>query len=305
MSKAQFTISAVIPTRNRASRLARAIESVLAQSAAVTEIVVVDDGSEDNTREVVSRYAPLTKYVRREGNGVAAARNAGVQAATSDWIAFLDDDDEWMPDKIETQVAALAEARDAVGCYAPPLAVCEDGRSEIHWAVPPERLSKDVFLRNPFTQCSLLMQKAYFLQAGGFDVTLGCGEDWEFCFRAIRGGGRFVMIDRPLLVVHETDTSFSKRAGASLESERRVIELLVAQIALPMRIVWKLRMLSRSYYRAATAARIHKSPDQARYLLRSLLYWPSPLFEFRRYKTLGLWIKESCQTKLTTRREHA
>jgi glycosyltransferase involved in cell wall biosynthesis len=109
-----FTISAVIPTHNRATLVIRAITSVLQQTYPAHEIIVVDDGSTDDTKELLCRFlsslsntaAPL-RYLYQQQQGAAVARNTGIAAATGDWIAFLDSDDIWLPQKLEWQVKAL------------------------------------------------------------------------------------------------------------------------------------------------------------------------------------------------------
>src|SRR5713101_4378980 len=88
-------ISAVIPTYNRGHIVGRAIESALGQELAPSEIIVVDDGSVDNTRSVVESYGQAVRYVRQSNRGVSAARNRGVKEAAYEWIAFLDSDDFW------------------------------------------------------------------------------------------------------------------------------------------------------------------------------------------------------------------
>ncbi len=108
-------ISVIVPTYNRAQTLLRALESVINQSHSAWEMVVVDDGSTDDTRERVSRWAADAgvqsryQYVRTENRGVSAARNLGVQIAQGDWLAFLDSDDEWLPNKLSTQWPLLSE----------------------------------------------------------------------------------------------------------------------------------------------------------------------------------------------------
>jgi glycosyltransferase involved in cell wall biosynthesis len=305
MNHRTVTVSAIIPTRNRAARLTRAIKSVLSQTTAVDELIIVDDGSEDNTREVVASLAPRARYLQESGNGVACARNAGVEAAQCDWIAFLDDDDEWFPDKIELQKQMLSARPDADACYAPALAVCDDGGpSAIHPPVPPENLRRGVLLRNPFTQCSVMMRRSTFRELGGFNPELRCGEDWEFGFRAVQSGARFVMIDRPLVTVHESRNSSSKNTEVALQSERRVANMLAAQLPWPMSLIWKLRMNSRVYHRAAVSARA-QNMRHAHYLLRSLLYWPSPLFGFERFKALGIYIINAVSSASTRKQGHA
>jgi len=111
-----FRISVVIPTHNRAGLVQKALQSVLAQTYPVHEILVVDDGSTDGTREVVEGYSqssasPKTpvRYTYQAQQGVAAARNRGVANSTGDWLAFLDSDDLWLPDKLDWQVRALTK----------------------------------------------------------------------------------------------------------------------------------------------------------------------------------------------------
>ena len=96
-------ISVVIPAYNRVATLARAIDSVLAQTQKVEEIIVVDDGSDDATSEVVKMY-PDVLLLRQKNMGVSSARNNGVMMASSAWIAFLDSDDVWHPEKIVSQI---------------------------------------------------------------------------------------------------------------------------------------------------------------------------------------------------------
>src|SRR5262249_441294 len=102
-------VTVVIPTYNRADLLPDAIESVLAQSYKPIEIIVVDDGSTDDTRAVATRFGDRIRYVYQENAERAAARNHGLRLACGDFIAFLDSDDYWDHDKIESDVSVLAE----------------------------------------------------------------------------------------------------------------------------------------------------------------------------------------------------
>tara|TARA_Y100000296_G_scaffold6929_1_gene8308 strand:- start:253 stop:1077 length:825 start_codon:yes stop_codon:yes gene_type:complete len=99
-------ISVIIPTFNRAKLLERAIKSVLLQTYAPSEVIVIDDGSDDDTKEVVSKFDTVT-YLYQDNNGVSAARNKAVHYAKGDWVSFLDSDDEWLPHKLQKQVELL------------------------------------------------------------------------------------------------------------------------------------------------------------------------------------------------------
>ena len=102
------TVSVVIPTFNRINYLRRALDSVVAQTRPVTEIIVVDDGSTDGTTDSVRKRYPEVKVIRQANHGVSHARNTGIRNAAGDWVAFLDSDDAWMPDKMSRQFSALA-----------------------------------------------------------------------------------------------------------------------------------------------------------------------------------------------------
>ena len=101
------SISVIIPTYNRAYCLSRAIDSVLAQSHPVEKICVIDDGSTDDTQQLLQSNYPQIHYIRQENKGVSAARNKGIRKIKSQWIAFLDSDYEWLPQKIEKQLFEL------------------------------------------------------------------------------------------------------------------------------------------------------------------------------------------------------
>jgi len=100
-------ISVIIPTFNRAGHVTRAVESVLVQTYPNREIIVVDDGSTDNTREAMKGYENRIKYIYQDNAGVSAARNVGIQAASGQWIAFLDSDDIWLPNKLARQIRCV------------------------------------------------------------------------------------------------------------------------------------------------------------------------------------------------------
>jgi glycosyltransferase involved in cell wall biosynthesis len=102
-------ISVVIPAYNAEAVLRRAIESVLAQTLTPQEILVVDDGSTDRTSEIAGTYGSKIRYLRQENAGASAARNAGIRAASCEWIAFLDADDEWLPQRLALQVRLLEQ----------------------------------------------------------------------------------------------------------------------------------------------------------------------------------------------------
>ena len=100
-------VSVIIPTYNRSSVLSRAIDSVLRQSDRDFELIVVDDGSTDNTKNLIEQYSDQITYIYQDNEGVSAARNLGLKHATGEWVAFLDSDDEWKKKKLEKQIAFI------------------------------------------------------------------------------------------------------------------------------------------------------------------------------------------------------
>ena len=122
------TVSAIVPVHNYGRYVADSILSVLQQSHEVLECIVVDDGSTDDTPEVLASFGGAIVVVRQENLGVAAARNAGMRRARGDYFAFLDADDVWLPDKIEVQLGALAACPDASAAYSGFVITDEDLR---------------------------------------------------------------------------------------------------------------------------------------------------------------------------------
>lgn len=122
------TVSVVIPTYNRSALLEATVRSVLAQSFAAAEIVVVDDGSTDDTEAVCSRLPAPVRYVRQGNTGLPGARNRGIRESRGDWIALCDSDDLWHPRKLEIQMAALRAVPDAGWCLTGCELIDPDGR---------------------------------------------------------------------------------------------------------------------------------------------------------------------------------
>lgn len=129
-----MNVSIIVPTYNRADLLGLAIKSVISQSCKDWELLIIDDGSTDNTRSVVAEFTQKDdriKYFYQENKGQGAARNVGIQNAQGEFIAFLDSDDEWLPKKLEDQVAFLDKHPEYDFCYTADVIFHSDGRSVI------------------------------------------------------------------------------------------------------------------------------------------------------------------------------
>jgi glycosyltransferase involved in cell wall biosynthesis len=196
-------VSVVIPAWNRADFLPEALDSVLAQSHAVDEIVVVDDGSTDATAEVAASYAGRgVRCLHQENRGVSAARNRGMQETTGTWIAFLDADDVWEPRKIEWQLQWAQTAPDVVlvSGHAWFWDVSADVRTlkTFGWGHRDPR--REIAVRNTIGNTSLvLLRRDVMQQLGGFDPRLRFGEDWEMWIRVLDHGAAAI-VPRPLML---------------------------------------------------------------------------------------------------------
>lgn len=179
-------ISVVIPAYNRAGTLARAIDSVLAQSYKASEIIVVDDGSSDATGEVAKMYSEVL-LLRQSNMGVSSARNNGVMMATHEWVAFLDSDDTWHPKKLAFQVAYHNQHSSCEVSYTDEVWM-RNGRE---FPLPkkyqkPDFVSFDIALDYcNIAPSSVLIKKDYFEALGGFDESLEVCEDYDLWLRIL------------------------------------------------------------------------------------------------------------------------
>ena len=192
-------VSAVIPTYNRAAFIGRAIESVLAQSVLPAEIIVVDDGSTDDTAAVCAKYARSVRYVRQENRGASASRNHGVDLASNPWIAFLDSDDYWTPDHLSRMDTAIRQTGGDASLYFADMAMPEADGGGTLWGqvgfhpTAPIQLVADgsawaLMHRQPMMLQTSIMPKAAIERLGGLDLRLRLVHDsFLFCQLAIGG----------------------------------------------------------------------------------------------------------------------
>jgi len=179
------SVSVIIPTHNRLESLCIALESVLAQSYKVHELIVVDDGSTDNTAAHLIQHYPGIKLIQQCNHGVSHARNRAIEQANGDWLALLDSDDRWYPDKISTQIDALRKTPGIRLCH------CDE-----HWIRNGKRVNPkqkhqkrggDIF-EYCLALCAIspsatLIHRTLFDDVGVFDETLPACEDYDLWLR--------------------------------------------------------------------------------------------------------------------------
>lgn len=179
-------ISVVIPTYNKSQYLKEAIESVLNQTYQNMEVIVVDDGSIDNTREAIKSFDdPRVIYFFQENKGPAIARNTGIKKTNGKYVAFLDSDDLWLKEKLEKQVDFMEKNSEigllGTGCYE----VTDKGRiiGKKIFPIKNKILQKDLIKYNPFIQSSVMIKKEVFDKVGLYDEKFRESEDYELWLR--------------------------------------------------------------------------------------------------------------------------
>lgn len=206
----QPLVSVVIPSYNYGQYVGQAVESALAQTYTNVEVIVVDDGSQDDTRERLSHYGNRIRYIYQENQGLSAARNTGIREAQGDYVAFLDSDDAFHPRKLELQLAYLMKHPE-VDLIATDMVSDEP----IQWMevadrpVPATLISLEAMAIKPrFAPSSVVAHKNCFAAVGSFDTALRSVEDREMWLRI---AAQFTMarIDLPLTWYRITPGSMS------------------------------------------------------------------------------------------------
>lgn len=194
-------ISVIIPSWNRADQLAAALDSVYAQTLGSHEVIVVDDGSTDTTRQRVTGHYPQVRYIYQHNKGVSSARNTGISAASGDWIALLDSDDRWQPGKLEHQQQALAAN--------PGYRLCHSDETWIRNGKRVNPMKKHAKVGGHiYLQClplcvispsAVMIHRELFEAVGLFDETLPACEDYDLWLR-ICAVYPVLYVDQPLVI---------------------------------------------------------------------------------------------------------
>ena len=226
-------VSVIIPTYNRAHLLPRALESVLAQTDPDFEILVVDDASTDATHGVTTAYddARIRYFRQPENRGVAAARNRGLREARGEFVAFLDSDDEWFPDKLALQVARFRELGPEAGLiYSGVETVRDGGVRSIETPVFAGNIYRDMLLRNVIHGggSNAMIRREIVRHVGYFDEGLPAIEDYDYWLRIAR---RYLVdfVEEPLIRYYDHEPAKAKDAKPVDRRSRAVEKNLVAR----------------------------------------------------------------------------
>ncbi|MFG6340242.1 MAG: glycosyltransferase [Lachnospiraceae bacterium] len=227
-------VSIILPTYNRAHCIGRAVESVLDQTYSAWELLVIDDGSTDNTEERIAAYAASdgrVRYCRQARNGgVSAARNEGIRQARYEYIAFQDSDDAWRADKLEKQMRVFEESPEAGLVYCAMQGTRQDGSAV---RVPDASIDRRLLHGNLYELLlqgnvigapAAVVRRACMEQCGGFDETLSCLEDWELFLR-IAEKYEIGYVDEPLVDADFHEGGVSSHAGGYFQARCRMTAL--------------------------------------------------------------------------------
>ena len=221
-------VSVVIPAFNRVHCVATAVESVFAQTFRDFEIIAVDDGSSDGTGDVLETFGGKIRLLRQENHGVSSARNAGVRAARGKWIAFLDSDDRWYPEKLERQIVVLEKYNGKI-CFTRSINHQNQILHDIEY-IAAAQCEKEIFYvenavdsvclspRHPLIQ-TMVADKSLLEAVGLFDESFHAAEDAELIFRISFLSG-FFYVDRPLVTIFENSRN-SLTYSTKLASQAR------------------------------------------------------------------------------------
>jgi glycosyltransferase involved in cell wall biosynthesis len=195
MIKDHPLVSVIIPTYNYEKYIAAALDSVFAQTYRPIEVIVVDDGSTDKSAEIISTY-PEVRYFYQSNQGPAIARNVAISNANGEFIAFLDADDQWQPDKLSIQIAYMIDNPDIDMTTTKVLSFLESGTQVPSWFKPERELGETVGL----VPSTWVVRKPVFKQVGDFHPDYCASEDTEWLARAKDAQINLVMLPQTLTI---------------------------------------------------------------------------------------------------------
>jgi len=284
----QVSVSVVIPVYNNQPYVAAAVRSVLAQTRPPAEVIVVDDGSTDGTAQELEPYRNSIKYVYQQNRGEPAARNRGIREAASEYIAFLDGDDLWLPNKLELQTEYLRRHCNYALVYTDMSTFDENGiidesvKDRFRMTLPSGRIFQALFMKALFGSGTVVFRKECVEKVGYFDEDLLVGSDYEMWLRIARNF-ELGVVDKPLLMYRHHATMSTRGLGLSM---RRGVPWEVAVLLKILRLYpeavdelgrWAVhRRMSKPYAGLASARFRVRDYKSARPLLRrAVAYWPT------------------------------
>jgi glycosyltransferase involved in cell wall biosynthesis len=257
-------VSVITPTYNRADMLGQAVQSVLDQDFTDWELIIVDDGSRDNTREVVAGFAdPRIRYIYQENKGLPAARNTGIRNAQGQYIAFLDSDDLFLSHKLAEEVAIL-DGRPDLGLVAcghfevdRNLRVLREMRP---WQSHPQLDLTTWLLTCPLVVSTVLVRREWLERVGLFDEQMRYVEDWDLWLRLSYAGCRMGWLQRPVCCYRIHGSTMTRNVQLMKAGMLAMFDKFYAQPDLPAEAL-ALREMAYANVYLNTAARAYAAGD--------------------------------------------
>lgn len=221
------SVCAIIPAYNREEVITRAIESALSQTHALSEIIVIDDNSSDETANIVSQYGDVNCIIHDRNRGAQAARNTGIEACQSKYIAFLDSDDEWHNKKIEKQLTLFSNGGDSLGAVYSGF-YKSNGRQKELGKQPSARgdIFESQLMRDHVNPTSTVMIRSECFDAvGQFNTQLGARQDYEMWTRIAREYD-FDYTTEPLVTIHaDVENRITSDVSRRMRAHQEVLEI--------------------------------------------------------------------------------
>jgi glycosyltransferase involved in cell wall biosynthesis len=244
-------LSIIVPTKDRADLLRRALTSISSQRANDVEVIIVDDGSHDDTRQVVSEFAAVTYHRNGISSGASVARNRGAALARGEWLLFLDDDDELKPDAIAAIVTDLSVQHDVCMFYLEQILTTGACRVPKHQLLHDHTDRNDLICQalRPISASQVVIRRALFERLGGFDEDLKTCNDIDLWTRALLADAEIGVIQRILATKHEhSEAQLTRNLPVAFSGHRAFLKKWRS----PMR-----RRLSRTDYHKWYARRLN------------------------------------------------
>jgi glycosyltransferase involved in cell wall biosynthesis len=251
------TISVIIPAYNQGHYLGEAIQSVIDQTYPDFELVVVDDGSTDKTAQVACSFSdPRIRYIHQENRGLSAARNTGILRSSGEYLTFLDSDDLFVADKLETLLNAMQRDPE-LGFVAGQAVLIDENALPLGkvFDTPLPENPAHLLLWNPLHVCSVMMRRDWQKKVGLFDESLHAYEDWDMWLRLARAGCRMGWVPHPVSLYRFHTRQMTRDKERMTTATFAVLEKVYNDPDLPEEwLALKDRAYSSAYMRAAIQA---------------------------------------------------
>ena len=276
-------VSVIIPTFNRLSLISRAIDSVLNQTIKPFEIIVVDDGSSDNTSTFIKNNYKSVKLIKQKNLGVSKARNVGIKNSSGDWIALLDSDDEWKKNKLEVQIKSLSEYDYYSVCHTNEIWIRNGVR--VNQKKRHQKYGGDIFDKCldicRISPSSIIFKKNIIDEVGWFDEGLPICEDYDLWLR-ITANFKILFIDKPLVIKYGGHSDQLSKSVKGIEAYRiKSLENLLSNTKLIKDykvLTIKMLITKLDIYKKGLLKR-HKT-DELLKINRKIKFWKNKLIEY-------------------------